>query len=218
MKGLLRDNFYASYENEKVFFVVIFLVGIVLAVVCPGTMSVVTNYMLVCMGGFSYVSLDSLRKDSTCKWEKYKLTMPVTRTDIVKSRYMGHLLWVAAGVACSGIPLGLFILWQKFSFDLNTDLPLVYIAGVSISLFMGAIFFPLFYLCGEERKEAVLVISILLAVAVAAGLVALLNYLFGPGMSPTEIILSGLVLLACAVLTFGLSFLLTVKIFGRKGM
>ena len=38
--------------------------------------------------------------------------------------------------------------------------------GISMSLFTGAVFFPLFYLGGEERSESFLVISLLCAFAI----------------------------------------------------
>ncbi len=216
MKGLLRDNFYAAYANEKIFFVVIFVVGIVVAAVSPDGSAFIRNYMLICQVGFSYVALDSLGKDSTCRWEKYKLTVPVTRADIVRSCYVGHLAWLAAGTLFAGVSSTVSILLHGYPFDRGTDLVLVYTLGISISFFMGAVFFPLFYLYGFERKEVFLFISIFSAFGAAAGLVALLNYLFGRKMSSSEIVLSAFIILACAVAAFGLSLMLTARIFGKK--
>lgn len=216
MKGLLRDNFYAAYVNEKYFFVIVFLVGMIVAVVSPDGSIFIRNYMLICLVGFSYVALDSLRKDSSCKWEKYKLTVPVTRADIVRSCYAGQLIWLGAGVLFASVPCGVSILLHGYPFDLSTDILLIYILGISTSLFMGAAFFPLFYLCGEEKKEASLVISILSAIAAAVGLVGLLNYLFGPNMSSLEIVWAAFAILVCAVAVFGLSFMLAVNIFSKK--
>lgn len=216
MNGLLRDNFYAAYANEKVYFIIMFLVGIVVAVVNSDTDVFIRNYMLICLIGFSFVALDSLGKDGTCRWEKYKLTVPVTRANIVKSCYIGQLIWIVMGILFSGMTAGLSILLHGIMFDRNVDIALVFIIGTSISLFMGAVFFPLFYLCGDERKEAVLVISILSAIALAAGLVWLVNALFGPEMPVCQILLSAFAVLICAVLTFGLSYVLTVGIFRKK--
>ena len=216
MKGLLRDNFYAAYVNEKVWFIIMFLVGILVAAVIPDDSIFVRNYMLICLIGYSYVALDSLRKDSTCKWEKYKLTVPVTRADIVRSCYAGQLIWLAVGVLSASVPVILCIVMHGYPFDLNTDIWLIYMIGISISLFMGALFFPLFYLFGAERKEVFLLVSILSAIAAVAGLVVLLNRLFGPGMTTAQIILSALVVLICAVLSYAVSYRVTVGVFGRK--
>lgn len=216
MKGLLRDNFYAAYANEKVYFIIMFLAGIFVAVVNPDTDVFIRNYMLICLIGFSFVALDSLRKDGTCRWEKYKLTVPVTRANIVKSCYIGQLIWIVIGILFSGVSVGLSVLLHGIMFDRSVDIALVFSIGTSISLFMGAIFFPLFYLCGDERKEVVLVISILSAIALAAGLVRLVNTLFGPKMPVWQILLSAFAVLICAALTFGLSYVLAVGIFRKK--
>lgn len=216
MKGLLRDNFYAAYANEKIYFIIMLLAGIFAAVINPDMGTFIRNYTLVCLVGFSFVALDSLRKDGTCRWEKYKLTVPVTRASIVKSCYVGQLIWISAGILFSGVPVGLSVLLHGVMFDRNVDIVLVFIIGTSISLFMGAVFFPLFYLCGDERKEAVLVISILSAIALAAGLVWIVNILFGPEMPVWQILLSAFAVLICAAIAFGLSYVLTVGIFSKK--
>lgn len=216
MKGLLRDNFYAAYANEKIWFIIMFLAGTVVAAVIPDGSVFIRNYMLICLVGFSYVALDSLCKDGSCKWEKYKLAVPVTRADIVRSRYAGQLIWLTAGVLFASVPVILCIVMHGYPFDLRTDIWLLYMIGISISLFMGAMFFPLFYLFGTERKEAFLLVSILSAVAAAAGLAALINYLFGPGMTERQILLSALMIMICAMLAFWLSYLVTVGIFRRK--
>lgn len=216
MKGLLRDNFYTVYANEKVFFVVVFLVGIVVAAVIPDAGNFIRNYMLICLVGFSYVALDSLRKDASCKWEKYKLIVPVTRADIVRTSYVGEVIWAIAGALFASVPVGLSVWIHGYPFDLSTDILLIYIIGISIDFFMGAVFFPLFYLRGGEGKEASLFISLISAVAAAVGLVYLLNYLFGPEMTSAMIVLSGFIILICAVLILGLSYFLTVGIFTKK--
>ena len=61
-----------------------------------------------------------------------------------------------------------------------------------------------------------MVISILSAIALAAGLVWLVNTLFGPEMPVWQILMSAVAVLICAALTFGLSYVLTVGIFRKK--
>lgn len=216
MKGLLRDNFYAAYANEKVYFMIMLLVGILGTVINPYEGMFIRNYALICLVGFSFVSLDSLRKDGSCKWEKYKLIVPVTRADIVKSCYIGQMVWIITGMLYMCVPVGLTIMLHGFPFDRSTDLLLILFIGMSVSFLMGAIFFPLFYLCGDERKEASLVISVLSAIAAVAGLVWLLNSLFGPEMTDIQIVLAASAILVCAILMFGLSYLLASVIFSKK--
>lgn len=83
-----------------------------------------------------------------------------------------------------------------------------------MNLFTGAFFFPLFYLGGEERSEAFLVISLLSAVGVALGISSLINFYLEPGLA--TILLGSAILLICSVLTFILSYPLTVSIYNKK--
>ena len=93
---------------------------------------------------------------------------------------------------------------------------LLFAAGVGISLLMVAIFFPLFYLTGEERSEVVLGISLLAAILIFMGLVSLLNLYFGPEPAVWQVITSALILLLCSAAAFAVSYPLAVVIFREK--
>ena len=175
MKGLLKNNFYAALSNAKVFAVILFVLGIFAAVLGKRDTSWMIGYMLLSMIGFSFNSIASVRKESVGKWSKYKLTTPVTRSAIVRSYYLSLLSWLAVGMAFAGMGAALSVALRGFPFDRTTDIFLLFVAGVGISLFMGAIFFPLFYIGGEERNEVSLVISLLGGVWLVMGLTALVN-------------------------------------------
>ena len=59
---------------------------------------------------------------------------------------------------------------EQIQIDKDTDVFMLFVIGVGISLFMGAIFFPLFYVGGEERNEVFLVISLLCGIGFVMGL------------------------------------------------
>ena len=89
-------------------------------------------------------------------------------------------------------------------------------AGISISLFAGAIFFPLFYLGGEERTGVFLVISLLCAIGITMAISTFINIALISEMTIWKIILKAAVMLACSLLALALSYPLTVAIFRRK--
>lgn len=215
MKGLLRDNFYAAYANAKALMGILLLAGIAVAIY-PKEGIWLSYYMLCCLVGLNFVTLQDFHKGGFSRWEQYKLTLPVTRADIVRSCYAGHLFWMFAGGVFASVTAGLAVLLHGFVFDLWTDVLLIYIMGMSISLFMGAIFFPLLYARGEERKEASLMGSALFAVAIVLGLALLWNFLFGPRMTTAQIIGGGVIILFCAIAAYGVSYLLAVEVFHHK--
>ena len=150
MKGLLKNNYFAVRSNAKAFSVFMLLLGIfVVAVISP---SLLMGYALLGMIGFSLNAIAGLRKESSTKWSKYKLTAPVKRSDIVKSYFISQILWLIVGIAYAGIGVALSIMLHGVTLDRNVDIFMLFVVGIGISLFMGAIFFPLFYLGGEERS------------------------------------------------------------------
>ena len=216
MKGLLKNNYYAACSNVKLFSSAMVLLGIAAAVMDNDVQSIIIGYMVSVMAGFSVVALSGLRKENTSKWCRYKLTAPVRRIDIVKSYFLSQLIWLFVGMLFAAVGVSLSILLHGFPFDRNTDLFMIFVVGIGLSLFMGAIFFPLFYLGGEERSELCTVVSLLGSIGVIMGASSLMNRLFGPHMTTFQLVMAGIVILACAMLAFLLSFPLTVSIFWRK--
>lgn len=174
------------------------------------------SYMLLAMIGFSFNSIASLRKESNGKWSKYKLTTPVKRSTIVQSYFLSLFLWLVVGMVFAGIGAALSVMLHGFSFDRNTDIFMLFVAGVGISLLMGAIFFPLFYMGGEERNEVFLVISLLCGIGLVMGLTTLVNTLFPSPMTTMQILLGGAVIFVCALLAFVISCPITAYIFYQK--
>ena len=114
-----------------------------------------------------------------------------------------------------GIEICLSWLFHGCPFDQAIDVLTMFALGISISLFLGAVFFPLFFVGGEEKSEVLLIISVLCASGVDFAIVSVVNALLEPGIA--SIICGALILLICSLLAFALSYLLTAKIFQKKG-
>ncbi len=216
MKGLLRNNLYAALSNVKIFSVVMFLLGIFVVVMDNKIPSLLIGYMLLGIIGFPLNFIASLRKEGSAKWSEYKLTAPVKRSAIVQSYFLSMLLWLAVGMVFAGAGAALSIMLHGFPFDRNTDVFMLFVAGTGISLFMGAIFFPLFYLGGEEQNEVFLVISLLLSIGIIMGITAFINTLFPARISTIQIILAGITILVGALFVFIISCPLAVAIYYKK--
>lgn len=216
MKGLLKNNFYAVRSNVKVFAAIMLLLGVFVVAMDNDVQTLINGYMLLGMIGFSINAIASLRKESAGKWSKYKLTAPIKRSDIVKSYFISQLIWLFVGMLFAGVGVSLSILLHGYPFDRNTDILMLFIVGIGISLFMGAIFFPLFYLGGEDRNEVFLVISLLCGIGIIMGLATAVNIFFGPHMTTLQVLSGAAIIFACALLAFMLSYPLTVGIFKKK--
>lgn len=212
MKGLLKNNFFAVYANVKIFSIFMFLLGIFVVAVISQPLLI--GYVLLGMVGFSVNAISSIKKEFASKWGKYKLTLPIKRADIVKSYFVSQLIWLFVGTLFAGIVVSLSWLFHGCPFDFRIDIITILVLGISISLFAGAFFFPLFYLGGEERSEVFLVISLLCAVGIVLGITSVINFYLDPGL--TTILLGATVLIVCSLLAFILSYPLTVNICSKK--
>lgn len=212
MKGLLRNNLYGTLSSAKVFAGFMVLYGIFGVAVVSQTVQI--GYVMIGILGFSVSAVIVAKNEFTTKWGKYKLTLPIRRVDIVKSQFMNQIIWLLVGTLFAGIELGLSWLLHGCPFDQHIDVLTMFALGISMSLFMGAIFFPLFYAGGEEKGEVFWMIAILCAFGIDYMIVTILNSLLEPGIR--AIVLGAAALVVCSVAAFGLSYLLTVGIFRRK--
>ena len=174
MKGLLKNNFYAAWANAKVFVVFLFLFGAFTVAVV--SQSLVIGFVLTGIIGFSVNAAAVTKNEFVSKWGKYKLTLPVRRADIIISLFLNLAAWMLAGMVFAVAVTGLSWLLHGCPFDNSIDMLSMFALGISMSLFTGALFFPLFYLGGEERSEVFLVISLLCAFGGVYALVRSADY------------------------------------------
>ena len=212
MKGLVRNNFLASFANAKVFSVFMLLLGLFTFAVI--SQSLLIGYVLIGIVGFSANAIAVTKKEFTSKWGKYKLTLPVRRVDIVKSLFLNQIIWLFIGTLFAGAGVSLSWLLHGCPFDLYRDMLSLFALGISMSLFTGAIFFPMSYLGGEERSEVFLAIALLCAFGLDLVITTVINILLDPGI--TTALLGAAVLLASSVLVFVLSCPLAAAIFMRR--
>lgn len=216
MRGLFRNNFYATLLSAKAFAGIVVLAGMFVVAMDNTIPSLIIGYMLLVMIGFSLNSIASIRKESATKWGKYKLTVPVKKGDIVLSFFASQLLWLAVGIGFAGVGIVLSVALHGNPFDRNTDIFMLFVVGIGISLFMGAIFFPLYFLGGEERNEVILLVSLLGGIGVIMGLTTLIRIMYPGNMTTWQIVLSGIFMMVCAVAAFAASYPVSVGLFKRK--
>lgn len=216
MKGLLRNNCYAALSELKAFFVIVVVFGGLMVILDNKNTLFLASYILLCMTGVSANTIVGTRKGSNSKWDKYKLTAPVHRSEIVASCYLNFLVWLLAGIVLAGIGCFLSVFVHGYPFERNTQIFLLFVVGIGISLFLAAILFPLFQYEREKRDAVFWTLGALCSIGFVMGLAMLFSALFGPHITAFQVILSGFMILACAFVTFVLSFFLTLHIFKRQ--
>lgn len=98
-------------------------------------------------------ALEVIKYESKSGYEKYVLTLPVTRSNIVESHYFFYFLVVIIGTLLS---YGIFYVYGLVS---GTPIDDGIFKSVSLGTFIilnaGAIAYPLLYVFGAEKSDAI---------------------------------------------------------------
>lgn len=204
MKGLiLKDIFNLKVQGHfYLFFVLIFAV---VSFISEDVNTLGGVIALIC----AMVPITALGLDEKNNWDKYALTLPVVRKDLVLSKYCFGILCAVIGSVVSFILTGLFS-----NFSLNTlYTTLIFFA---ISLFYLSLMLPLMFKFGVEKGR----ISMLMVAFLPALAISFLANRF-PGMFSTgqhdsmlqflPIAVSGLILISLFV-----SITISIRIYNKK--
>lgn len=205
MKGLFRNNFSAVWTNAKIFSVLILVWGILVVAVPSQTLQMF--FILTGTVGFSIIAVAGIGSESGSKWGKYKLTLPIKRSDVVKSLFLNQIFWVSVGTLLTGIAILLSCLLHGCPSDQIVVFLSLFAMGISIGLLMGAMFTPLFYLGGEEKSIVLLIITLLCTFGID-------SLIFN--ITSNSPVFGIVVLLICSAAFFALSYPLALYIYKRK--
>ncbi|MFI3230970.1 MAG: ABC-2 transporter permease [bacterium] len=170
MRGLIRNNYY-TIESTLYASIGIFIFSILTIIVgniaFSDTMDNASMISLAFMGGFSSLSHALLQNNSTSKWDKFELTTPISKGDVIKSRYIVFALSVLVGI---GGMLFIFmtesIVLKNFNFMLNLDKYEFELAlAFSFLTLIPAISHPLTLIFGVDKCQIIFMLSVMLSLA-----------------------------------------------------
>lgn len=217
MIGLLKNQFYGAMGSGILFFVAFMAGGLVLLII--GNPALLNILVMVSAPVFVFSAIAGFRKEAATKWSRYELTAPITRNDIVKSRYIGHLFWATVGTSLAAIFVGLAVLLHgnRYFYHPVRDPLTLFCLSVGIALLFGALYYPAIYFFGADKSEMMIILSLFGAVGTALGIIWLINAgnNFEP-LSDPEYYMFMTVFMGSIVLLFALSYCLTVFVFRKK--
>ena len=98
--------------------------------------------------------INAMAYDENAHWDKYALTMPILRKDLVFSKYA---LLVLSGVASSLVTLGASLVLSIFlKLPLTLELPLVNGTLFVVMIFFSSIILPLIFKLGTEKARLII--------------------------------------------------------------
>ena len=163
---------------------------------------IILMFAMMVVTTISYVDL--------AKWDAYALTMPVTRAEMVLSKYLVMALLNTLGAVLSLIVgvAGSIIMRKSFDLEILTIIGLIYL----IAFIFGSVIIPLIYKFGTEKARLMLFLCALLPTA----LILLVEQLDVPLPTTGNPWIYLILLVACSVIGVILSYLISLKIYTKK--
>lgn len=216
MKGLLFTNLYLVHRSIFVYT----LIGIGL-----------TAFYLKLTGGayavFSAITLcivitipvwEILKVEAQSGYNKYSLTLPVSRKNIIQSYYLVYFLVVVIGVILFVGILYIYGLFSKVSIELSLFQTIAF--TILSMLTLGGIIFPLIFILGEEKSDFILLLSLLFMGLVVNSLRLGVGYLLDQlpllkfNLNPLKQV--PFIFLLIGILIFLISFFISFFIYSKK--
>lgn len=170
MKGLLLKDFYTTKANILVALLSCLVMAIGLSfVISPSVVIILVAIPL------SMTVSGTIISDKKNKWTQYSVTLPVSKKQIISSKYIAYLFWVIVGLI-----VGTLICLIVLKITNTTDNYMNIFIGFSIiiSLLSGSIIMPCNFILPEEQS----IIGTILAYSLTSGILALsifgLNQIF----------------------------------------
>jgi len=176
----------------------------------------VLSGITVIMGAIFPVNAFSF--DYQAKWDKFAAATPAGRRGMVAGRYLFTLL-ILLGAAALATLLMLALRLADLTDDPLPKLLLTVPAVAAVALLMNTFMLPLLYKFSVEKARVILMVFFALIFGVAVAIGFLLTSLAEnavPTPSETAVTLGIAGLLAAALALFGLSYLISQRIFAKK--
>lgn len=170
MKGLFLNGFYSTISGIKLLLVLLLWAA---AAVITGNATVCELFVYAVITALPLYAAAGMRRDAATHWDRFELTLPVRRRDIIRCKYVSYLFWVLIGAALAGAMAVATRLIHGVSVGILSTLVL----GCGISLLAGALYFLLAHICGAQISEAILFLSVLGGIGLAVIFVNVLHAL-----------------------------------------
>ncbi|MED0969629.1 ABC-2 transporter permease [Bacillus paramycoides] len=212
MRGLLLTNYYLVYRTFFMFMGIAILgAGLVF---CFGDASMYRFIAMFTILFAAIPALEVIKYESKSGYDKYVLTLPVTRSNIVQSHYLFYFLVVIIGTLLS---YGIFYVYGLVS---DTPIDDGILKSVSLGTFIilnaGAISYPLLYVLGAEKSDAITIGSAGGGLLATFGLQSLIGYLMEQLSLSNSSLYVPILYTIFGLIIYILSFFVSVFVYKKK--
>ena len=208
MIGLLLKHFYTLRQYGKTMLFMLVFFGVISALVDnPATFF---EGMIILMS--TMITITSFSYDALAKWDRYALSLPVTRKEIVGGKYLLSILFCFGGAVLSFLISTLVLILKPVEGFEMTEHLYATTAILCVALFFISILLPLTFRFGVEKSR----IFMLAIFAAPTAAVIALDKMGVPMPSEAELLALVKLLPFGILLLYLLSYLLSVRIYSAK--
>jgi ABC-2 type transport system permease protein len=207
MKSLVLKDLYNIGHNAKS---MLFILLVLAFIMIP----FVGVYAYIIMSGIlcSMMVTTTFSFDDNSKWMKYAMVTPITRKDMVTSKFVVLLIFSAIG-AVTGLIIGSIggVILHKVSFGDILTLLLVGVTSLAIAVIIGSMSIPLLFKFGAEKARMLTFVSCIVPAAIGFGIYEVLAW-FGILITDYSIFIviccSPLIALAWCLIMYKISYVI----------
>lgn len=175
MKGLLLKDFYIIRSGLLILLLTFVFVGAGMSfVISPWVLIVIFTVTL------SFQSAVTVQTDKSSQWDKFSVTLPVSRKQTISSKYVMYLLLSLAGLGIGAV-ISIICAWFQKGFDVRS-LFLYSSLAIIVSLLPGSISIPCSFWLDEEKS----MIGTILAYMVTSGIIVAVTLILNKYMNLQE--------------------------------
>lgn len=157
MKGLLLKDFYIIKDALIIQLIMLSVIGGAMSFVIDTSVLIVMSTVV-----FSLMSSTVIISDKTSKWGMFATTIPLSNTQVIRSKYILGILLIAVGLI-----LGLILVVSTKAilggFEIESVLENTLI-GVAISLSSSSVSIPLSILFDDKKQVIAIIFSVVIPV------------------------------------------------------
>lgn len=206
MRGLILKDLFILKQNYKTFFVLI-----IFFILAMFQNSSAASFTSVINAVFTMMITTTISYDNLAKWDKYALTMPITRKEMVLSKYICSIIFNLIGLV-----LGIVIVFAMGIVRNNLNITEIFISAISSAIVMIifiSLMFPLVYKFGVEKFRIFLILIFMIPVFF---ILALRNMTNVGKLIDKWLIYIIISVPVIAVIGFVLSYFISIKIYENK--
>lgn len=208
MNALVLKDLLNLRNSMKTIVIMMIIFGIIFI----PTGNVITLYFLLMIFGAMLPST-SISYDDMAKWDKFALTMPLKKKDIVRSKFILMIVLTVISLAIAVLATAIIYAFNPSLLTSVNINPLSMLAVIfALGPLYGSLALPILYKFGSEKARYVMIFIMVLAGAAVLGIFMIFGNIIG-SVNP---IAATVLPLAVSLVIMFISYKLSCRIYEKK--